>query len=301
MSPPPRVLCLGDVMVDVVARLSGPLATGSDAAASTTLRGGGSAANTACWLAEVDTDVALIARVGGDVLGAWSIEQLGATVARRVCADPRAATGTCVVLVAPNGERTMVPDAGANATLRPDHLQSTDFTAGGHLHVSGYALFGDARIAALHALSLARSAGMTISVGAASEAPLRAMGADTFFGLVGPDVLLFANCAEAAVLTGTDRAETAAVLLARRVGGAVVTDGAGRAFWSDAEGTVNAAAEPVDPVDTTGAGDAFAAGVLAARLAGADRAEALHAGHRLAAIACATVGARPPSGDVPQP
>ena len=197
-----RVVCLGDVMVDVVARLSGPLATGSDSAATTTLRGGGSAANTACWLEHAGLDVALVGRVGADMLGAWTVEQLGSSVARLVQTDPGTATGTCVVLVAPDGERTMVPDAGANATLRPDHLRASDFTPGAHLHVSGYALFGAARTAALRAFSLARDAGMTISVGAASEAPLRELGADSFFGLIGRDVLLFANRAEATVLTG---------------------------------------------------------------------------------------------------
>lgn len=301
MTVPPQVVCLGDVMVDVVARLSGPLATGSDAAATTTLRGGGSAANTACWLDHLGADVALIGCVGDDVLGAWSVQQLGADVARLVRTDRNAATGTCVVLVSPSGERTMVPDAGANATLRPDHLHATDFASGGHLHVSGYALFGDARIAALRALSLARAAGMTISVGAASEAPLRALGADTFFGLIGPDVLVFANRAEAAVLTGTDVTEAAAALLGRRAGHAVVTDGPARAYWSCADGTVSAAPEQVTPVDTTGAGDAFAAGVLAARLSGADRESALRAGHEIAAVACATVGARPPGSAAAQP
>lgn len=291
----PRIICIGDVLVDVVARLSGPLQIGSDAAGTTALRGGGSAANTACWLEHAGADVALLARVGADMLGSWSIEQLGSGVARFVGVDRSTPTGTCVVLVAPNGERTMVPDSGANATLRPDHLHDTDFTRGGHLHVSGYALFGDARIAALRALSLARAAGMTISVGAASEAPLRTLGADTFFGLVGPQLLLFANQAEARALTGAADSHAAAAELSRRVGHAVVTRGADTAIWCSPDGAVEVPAEAVQAMDTTGAGDAFAAGVIAAWLGGADRAAALRAGHDLAALACRTVGARPPT------
>ena len=295
----PRVLCLGDVMVDVVARLSGPLETGSDSAAQIRLRGGGSAANTACWLAHAGADVTLIGRVGSDLLGHWSVERLGPQVARLVGVDATVPTGTCVVLVAANGERTMIPDAGANATLRPDHLNPGDFTSG-HLHVSGYALFGEGRIAALRALSLARAAGMSVSVGAASAAPLRELGADTFFGLVGPDVLMFANRAEAAVLTGHTWARGGAEALSRRVGQAVVTDGAGDAIWATADGVETVTPPTLEVLDSTGAGDAFSAGVLAAWLRGADRAAALQAGHDLAAVACRTVGARPsqPSGEV---
>jgi ribokinase len=291
-----KILCLGDVMVDVVARLAAPLATGSDAAASTTLHGGGSAANTACWLDSTGTAVALIARVGDDVLGAWSREHLGERVARLVSVDGSTPTGTCVVLVHQSGERTMIPDAGANATLRPDHLPAAEFVAGRHLHVSAYAFFGSARIAALRAMSMARSVGMTISVGAASSAPLRTLGADAFFGLVGTDVLLVANSTEARVLTGGSDTSAAALQLADRVGQAVVTDGPHDAIWCSSEGAVAEPVPRVDPadmVDTTGAGDAFAAGVLASYICGHDRSAALRDGHQLAALACRTVGARP--------
>jgi ribokinase len=288
-----RVVCLGDVMVDVVARLPGPLEPGSDRPSPIHLRGGGSAANTASWLAHAGVATTLIGRVGNDVFGAWSREQLGG-VATGMSSDAHLPTGTCIVLVAPDGERTMVPDAGANAGLRPEHVDPTWFAAGGHLHLSGYAVFGAARDAALHALTLARAAGMTISVGAASAAPLRELGPDAFIELIGADLLLVANRDEAAVLTGRADARSAARQLADRLGRAVVTGGAGTAVWcEDGDELVEEPATVVDEADTTGAGDAFAAGVIGALIEGLTPAAAMRAGHALAAEACRQSGGRP--------
>jgi len=113
------VVVLGDLMVDVVARMAGPLAVGSDTPASVTSRPGGAGANVAAWLAVCGVPVTLIARAGDDDAARSAVEKLrghGVDVSA-VARDPDHATGTCVVLVAPGGERTMLPDAGANAPL----------------------------------------------------------------------------------------------------------------------------------------------------------------------------------------
>jgi ribokinase len=294
VDPLPHIVCLGDVMVDVVARLSGPLETGSDRPARTELHGGGSAANTACWLAHLGVATTLLGRIGTDVLGVWSSDQLGPNLASGVTIDLNQATGTCIVLVSPDGERTMAPDAGANAALRPEHLDRAHFAAGRHLHVSGYALFSGARPAALHALSLARAANMTVSVGAASSAPLAALGAGAFFDLIGSDLLLFANRDEARVLTGRREPRAAAEQLSALVGRAVVTGGSSGATWSERGLLVEVPATATEVADSTGAGDAFAAAVLAGYLRGGDPAVALRAGHAAGAEACRRIGARPP-------
>jgi sugar/nucleoside kinase (ribokinase family) len=289
-----RIVCVGDVMVDVLARLPGPLAIGSDTPAPIALLGGGSAANTAAWLASVGAPVTLIARVGDDALGRSAVAELArAGVDLAVTVDPDRATGTCIVLVDPAGERTMVPAAGANESVG-DVVPAV--AAGEHLHVSGYPLLRTPSSAAIAAaLTRARSVGASVSVDAASAAPLRDFGARRFLDLIGP-ALLFANEAEAAVLTGADDPGEAVRRLAAACGQAIVKCGADGAMWSDGTALTRTTVDTVRPVDSTGAGDAFAAGVLAAFARSADVPTSLRAGNELAGRAIVSAGARPPAG-----
>lgn len=286
-----RVVVLGDVMVDVVARLSGPLATGSDSPAVIHFHGGGSAANTAAWLAAAGAEPVLAGRVGDDDRGRLARDELvAAGVDARLAADPELPTGTCVVLVGPDGERTMVPDAGANEALDEadlvDLLQPDDL-----LHVAGYALLRPgSRPAARAAIARALEAGMSVSVDPSSSALL----SDDFLEWAGGSNLLLPNASEAHALTGDSDPERAARTLAARFDEVVVTLGPAGALWTDGDEVLRAAAVPVDAVvDSTGAGDAFAAGFLSGRAAGASTAEALAAGCKLAARAVTTPGARP--------
>ncbi len=289
--------CLGDLMVDVVARLFGPLAEGSDSPGVISYVGGGSAANTAAWLTRVGESTTFIGAIGDDPAGqlqAESLHRLGVDVRFRV--DRTRPTGTCLVLVAPSGERTMVPDPGANLALLEHDVPSDEFRPGDHLHVSGYALLRDSRDAALHAMAEAATRGVSISVGAASAAPLEVLGASEFLRMVPEGALLFANEQEAGVLVNHsgDAAELAPRLAAAGCE-SVVTAGSGEAAWSNGEATATLAAEPLDrpELDTTGAGDAFAAGFLAARARDAAPEVCLRDGHALAAAACRTTGGRP--------
>jgi sugar/nucleoside kinase (ribokinase family) len=281
-------------MADIVVRLPGPLAPRSDRPAAIELRGGGSAGNTASWLHHLGTRVTLVGRIGpvNDPFRGTALDGLSSAVAAGLVSDPAHPTGRCLVLVAPDGERTMVPDVGANAALVPADLAG-HFAAGRHLHLSGYPLLGPASAAGRRALGLAREAGMTVSVAAASAAPLARVGAVAFLDWIGTDLMLFANVDEARVLTGAADPETAAAVLARRVRLAVVTCGRRGAVAADRAGAVRVPTEPLEPLDSTGAGDAFAAGCLDALGRGADTRGALVAGNSAAASACRKVGGRP--------
>jgi ribokinase len=285
-----RVICIGDVMVDVLAQLPGELAVGSDTPAEVSLLGGGSAANTAAWLVAAGAPTTFVGRVGDDALGRKAIDDLArAGVDLAVTVDPALPTGTCIVLVDPRGERTMVPSAGANAVGGVPPA----FGPGDHLHVSGYALFHERSAAAVGAaISAARAAGCAVSVDAASSAPLRTFGPERFLDAIAP-ALLFANCDEATALTDSGDAAEAAQRLGVRCGEAVVKCGSDGAVWSDGSDVVQATSSLLVPIDSTGAGDAFAAGVLAARLTGADLRTSLAAGNTLAARAISRRGARP--------
>jgi ribokinase len=289
--------CLGDLMVDVVARLFGPLVEGSDSPGVIAYVGGGSAANTAAWLARVGETTTFVGAVGDDVAGQSQLEslhRLGVDVRFRV--DRTRPTGTCLVLVTPTGERTMVPDPGANLSLMEHDVPTDEFRPGDHLHVSGYALLRDSRDAALHALDTAVRTGLTVSVGAASAAPLEQLGATAFLQMLPEQALLFANEKEASVLAGV---AGHAADLARRLASdgrqAVVTAGSGDAAWSNGEANAVMATDPLvrPELDTTCAGDAFAAGFLAARAREATPEVCLRDGHALAAAACRTTGGRP--------
>jgi ribokinase len=291
------LVCLGDVMVDIVATLRDALARGSDTHAPISYLGGGSAANTACWLGSLGVPVTFVGRVGADAAGVDARAKLAAAgVINRIQLDPDRATGTCIVLVDPDGERTMIPDPGANAALVASEIDPAWFEPSQHLHVSGYALLGGSRDAARVALTLARVAGSKISIDAASAAPLAAVGADEFLRWIGTDVLLFANAAEAAVLTGESDPADAARLLGGQLGQAVVKAGAIGAFWSNGDRLLHSPAHLITAVDTTGAGDAFAAAYLAATREGdpaANPIAALDAANALAAKACTQIGGRP--------
>jgi ribokinase len=299
MAEVPRIVVLGDLMTDVVALASGPMARGSDTRARVRVRGGGSAANTAAWLAAARVPVAYVGRAGDDLLGRAAVAELrhlGVDV--HVALDPARPTGACVVVVTPDGERSMFPDAGANAGLAPEHLPAQLFAAGHHLHLSGYALLTEgSRAAALAALDLARAAGMTVSVDPASVNPLRTVGVEQVLGWLDGVDLLLANEDEACLLAGLADPLAAGRALTERFPEVVVKLGGDGAAWCgrDAGAPVVVPAVRVDVVDTTGAGDAFAAGFLPADLAGDAPADALAAGCAVAARVVAQAGARPPT------
>src|SRR4051794_7706812 len=147
-----RVVVLGEVMLDVVALHDVPLAVASDTPARISLRPGGAGANTAAWLARAGVEVTLIARAGDDDARILALSALDG-VDLRVGLDRDLPTGTCIVLVSPGGERTMLPDPGANTALSADDLPGDVFAAGSVLHVSGYSLMrAGSRGAALAAM-----------------------------------------------------------------------------------------------------------------------------------------------------
>jgi ribokinase len=285
-----RVLVVGDLVTDVLAVLAAPLATGSDTPAEVRVTGGGQGANTAAWLATAGCPVTLLATLGDDLAGRQRLAELsrlaGVDLAVRVV--PGSRTGTVVVL-SHGDSRTMITDRGAAAWLRRDDVDAA--LAGApdtaHLHLSGYVLLDPgSRDAGRHALASARARRLSISVDAATMAPLRQVGGGAFLDWVKGVDLLLANADEASIFD--PRALTGA---ARHV---VVKHGAAGARWEGADGTsVQVRSVPATVVDPTGAGDAFAGGLLAAWLAGADPAAALAAGAECGARAVARAGARP--------
>lgn len=290
------IVVVGDLVTDVLVAHGGPIELGSDTDAAISVGGGGQAANTAAWLAHAGRAVTLIAAVGDDLAGRERVAELTAAGVRcAVRAHPGAVTGSVVVLAGP-AERTMITDRGAALLLDPADVRAAIESSGAsHLHLSGYPLLHDgSRAAGLEALKTAVELGLTTSVDAASAAPLRSVGAQTFLRWVGGCDLLLCNADEADVLAGPAPADEQARRLTRHVRNAVVKQGAAGATWASENGTVHTVTPDRRPMtDPTGAGDAFAAGLLTAWCAGNVPASALKAGAALGAKAVSLIGARP--------
>ena len=276
---------IGDLIEDVVVWCDAPVTVGTDNPSRVVRTRGGSAANVAVRAAgQVSTR--FIGRIGDDALGPRLVAELrNAGVEVRVQRGGR--TGTVVVVVHPDGERTMFNDRGAAVGLDPvdpSWLRST-----GIVHLPAYGLDEiPARRAVLAAAGVVRAAGGLVSVDVSAASLVRSLGADAFGALLDEvgATYVFANADEAAAL-GWGEARPPAGRIH------IVKHGAAPVRVLSAEGPVlEIPAEPVAEVrDTTGAGDAFAAGFLAAVMAGASLGDAARAGHRSAADVLTRPGA----------
>ena len=291
----PRVVVVGDLLYDMLAKLEGDVTLGTDTFTNIRAVAGGSGANAAAWLASAGVETHFVGRVGDDVFGGFlegEMERAG--VRAHLARDPSVATGKVFVLVDGAGERTMITDRGAGENLRPDDLPEKLFS-GGHLHLSGYTFSGGSRReTARKTLRLARESGMSVSVDPSSVPLLGDLGPERFLGWTRGADLCFPNLEEGSLLAETEDPERVAERLLDYYSGVVLKLGAEGAIYAGANGErsrVPAASARV--ADTTGAGDALCAGFLDAWLEGAPAGEALRRGVGLAARAVERVGGRP--------
>ena len=258
-----RVTTLGDLLLDVVVRLDGPLAPGDDRMAETVARPGGQAANVAVWAAELGAEARFVGRVGDDHAG---------ELARRALAErgvdhagPVAGRTGIVVSIAAGGDRTMASDRGTAPELSPPDLDPAWFDCD-VLHVSGYSLLREPiASAAAAAVGHARARGALVAVDVSTWTLVDDVFRERLAGLR-PDVAF-----------ATERERDAVGALETRW---VVKRGA-RGLTVD--GTDHPALE-IEVVDPTGAGDALAAGF---HVGGAEL------GISAAARCCTQVGAWP--------
>src|ERR1700728_4122132 len=264
----PRILVIGDVMTDVIVRPEGPLARGSDRRASITVQPGGSAANQAAWLASFGVTVDFVARVGIADVESETARFKAIGVAPHLVGDPGRETGRLIALIDPDGERSFLTDRGANEALDAHDISDSLIEGAALIHLSGYSFFAPSPRAAV--LDVMRRAGdKAMSVDPASAEFLREVGADTFLAWTRGAAILFPNAEEAAVLAGSDDPETQCARLAAHYPLVVVKRGAAGAEAIEGSRRWQAKAPQINAVDTTGAGDAFVAAFLSARLSGA--------------------------------
>jgi sugar/nucleoside kinase (ribokinase family) len=265
----PDVIVVGDVMLDVSVEAPA-LARGGDVHGSVRVAAAGAGANAAVWAARFGARVRLLGRVGNDVPARVVHEALEARgVDARLSPDPEAGTGAMLV-VSEAGERSMVSDPGANARVRPEDIP--DQLDAGCVLVSGYLLLRAGSEAAARA-ALDRARAKRVAVDAASWPFLEAYGAERFVDAASSADLALANEREAEILTGARGVEAA-----RRLGdafpAAVLKLGPGGAMAVEAGELLEVGPVASEPIDATGAGDAFAGALMAALAAGASLEEA---------------------------
>jgi len=294
MSHEPRVLVVGDVIDDVVARVEMPLRPNTDTPARILRESGGSAANTAVWLAAEGVQVDFVGRVGHVDAQRFDREFASAGVTAHLEHDTDFATGTIVIVV--EGEiRSMLSDRGANAELDPTRIPLGLLESAAVVHLTGYSIFHHHKPELMTAfIQSAQSAGCRVMVDASSSGFLQDFGVERFLELIAGVDILRCNEDEAAILSGVVDVPEAVRLLAARFPVVVATLGSeGALVWEDGIVTTVPAAPIEAMVDPTGAGDSFNAGILAGLVSGAT---AVHAAHRAAEISarCVTqLGARP--------
>jgi sugar/nucleoside kinase (ribokinase family) len=265
---PYDLIAVGDVMLD--GTMPAPV-VGGRVHGRIELRAGGSAANAALAAARLGATAAVVGRVGADPAGRLVADALAAAGVEPLLArDVEAPTG-CVVVV---GGTSIVADPGASARLAPDDLPAT--LEASAVLVSGYSLLQPGPEAAART-ALERARTDWLAVDAASARLVAAFGVDRFLEATATAGVLLANAEEARTLTGLE-AEAAARALARRYRVVCVKLGRAGAIAAGGEDVVRVEVQPVDRIDTLGAGDAFAGGFLFSLVRGVDLAGAVRAG-----------------------
>jgi sugar/nucleoside kinase (ribokinase family) len=248
------VCTVGDLLLDVIVRLQGPLSPGDDTPAVTRVTAGGQAANVAAWAAALGAEARLIAKRGDDGGSGLAAAEIAARGVELVGPLVAADGGVVVSVVDRSAERSMLTDRGPSPQLRAEEIDVGWLSGCDVLHVSGYAMLdGSIAQAAARAVGAARAQGARISVDLASARGIAEFGAARLLARLEeltPDVV-FAGDGELEALGGEPPAGTLVVKHAAR-GVTVVREGSRE----------DHAAFAADVVDPTGAGDALAAGYL---------------------------------------
>lgn len=292
--PRSRAVVVGDVIDDIIVVPVAPLRPDTDTTARISRHEGGSAANTAAWMASLGAAVDFVGCVG-----AGDRERHGAVlrdlgVTPHLSEHPSLTTGTIVIVV--DGEqRTMLTDRGANAALSVDAVTDAMLAEAAVLHLTGYSLVDAFSADDLGRLiERAHVHGVVVTLDPGSAGFIADYGVAAFrAALTGVDVLL-PTLAEGRLLVGQIDAEALVDSLLQIAPAVVLTDGSGPVVVARRGAPpVTVPVDVVEAVDPTGAGDAFTAGLLTALLGGADLVAAARSGVRLASQAVTRPGARP--------
>ncbi|MDX8381928.1 MAG: adenosine kinase [Ghiorsea sp.] len=257
---------------------------------------GGSAANTIVGIADMGGKVAYVGKTGSDNFGlqyAVELQDLGIHFGAEASNET---TGTCVVLITPDAQRTMLTNLGVSATLSPEDIDEEALKQAEYVYVEGYLFAGDCtKAAALHAIALAKKNNVKVAL-TISDPFLIDICRDDFVRLMENDVdLLFCNEDEAKALTGEAESIDAAQAIHKHCANVALTLGKNGSIIMHEGKAIAIESIEVTAIDTTGAGDMYAAGVLYGITNGLSWKQAGHLGSHAAGKIVSQLGARLPA------
>lgn len=288
-----RVIAIGDVIEDILVKPKGEIRMDTDTLASIATKPGGSAGNYACWLASLGVSVDFVGRVGAETLQRHNKEFLDHGVTPHLQADSELPTGTIVVLVE-GQHRTFLTDRGANRNLDLSLIPDSLFESAAVLYLSGYSFIeslSQEEVATL--IAKAKASGLKVVVDPGSAGFIADFGARKFLDVISGATLIVPSLEEGRLLTGEDRPEVIAEILAKEFEQVAVTLGENGVCIAQGSEILRIPAFVAEVVDATGAGDSFAAGITKYLLQGKSLAEAAQEATRVAAKAVTISGGRP--------
>ncbi|MFN0197564.1 MAG: adenosine kinase [Planctomycetaceae bacterium] len=224
---------------------------------------GGSAANTIMGIADFGGKAAYAGKVGNDPLGRFFLDDMRKVGVTIEVPPANASSGTCVILITPDAQRTMLTHLGVSATLSPDDISETEIKKAKYVYVEGYLFTGEStKAAALKAIDLAKKHGVRVAF-TVSDPFLIQHYREHFWQLIEGSIdLLFCNLDEARSLTGKSDMVECAQIIHRQSVDVALTLGKHGSLLMHNEELIPIEGVPVKAIDTTGAGDMYAAGLL---------------------------------------
>jgi sugar/nucleoside kinase (ribokinase family) len=254
---------------------------------------GGSAANTVIAVADFGGRAAYAGKVADDAIGHFFLEDMRKIGVTIEVAAAEGDSGTCVILITPDAQRTMLTHLGVSATLGPQDISEADVRNAKYVYVEGYLFGGEpTRSAALRTMELAKRNGVKVSF-TVSDPFLISAHREEFWRLIeGPVDLLFCNLEEARSLTGRHDPIDCATEIHRHAENVALTLGADGSILMHDGRAIPIEGVPVQAIDTTGAGDMYAGALLYGITSGLSWKEAGHLASHAAARIVEQLGAR---------
>jgi sugar/nucleoside kinase (ribokinase family) len=285
----PKILVVGDVIDDILVIPNGEIRLDTDTNSKIQQQPGGSAANFACWIARLGIETHFVGRVGKEDQGRHSEILRTNKVIPHLQVDPELQTGRIVVLVQ-GQQRSFLTDRGANKNL--DLKSIPDELFGDALYLSGYTVFDQSVQDMQQLIKRAKARGL-VACDPGSAGYIADHSVHTFLASIAGVDLLLPSLEEGRILSAESRPEIVAALLGEWFPQVALTLGEDGVQLHSQAGAEHIAAIAADLVDATGAGDAFAASLIAETLKGKNFSQAAQAAVKFAAKAVTKLGGRP--------